>query len=460
MTEQSKTAVARYRETEASSDLVSNRHDVPLHSCLQPTVRSTALRLRGKRVAMVAFLPYPKEPRTRRTVDALLEEGMSVDLISLGKGDASACTPVGSLDIFRCPLVHRRDSKLAYVYNYCAFTFTSATVLALRSLKRRYDLVYVHNMPEILVVSSLVPRALGAKVVLDMHDPMPELMKTIFNLDEGSLAVRLIQRLEKWSMALVHRVVAVNFACERIFASRSCPSSKIGVVMNSPDEQIFPFRSPRSCLSADGVPGRHFVMMYHGTLIERNGLDLAVDALALVREAVPAAELRIYGFETPFLEKVMDTARKKGVEDRVHYFGPKSLEDLVQEIAACDVGIVPNHRNAFTEINTPTRIFEYLTMGKPVIAPRTSGIQDYFPPDSLDFFDPGNVEGLAEKLKDVAFHYNEAIERAERGQRVYLSHTWSRERRTLVNLVDRLLNGEQSTLTSTGQIQHECDGYM
>ncbi len=51
--------------------------------------------------------------------------------------------------------------------------------------KRRYDLVYVHNMPDILVASALVPKLLGAKVILDQHDPMPELMMTIFGLDQG-----------------------------------------------------------------------------------------------------------------------------------------------------------------------------------------------------------------------------------------------------------------------------------
>ena len=67
--------------------------------------------------------------------------------------------------------------------------------------RRRYDLVYVHNMPDILVLSSLVPKALGAKVILDQHDPMPELMMTIFDLNETSRSVRLLRWLEKWSIA-------------------------------------------------------------------------------------------------------------------------------------------------------------------------------------------------------------------------------------------------------------------
>jgi glycosyltransferase involved in cell wall biosynthesis len=184
--------------------------------------------------------------------------------------------------------------------------------------------------------------------------------------------------------------------------------------------------------------------MYHGSLVERNGLDLAVDALVIVRRSVPSAELRVYGRSTPFLDQVLGKARSMGLESCVRYLGPKRLEELVCEIETCDVGVIPNQRNPFTDINTPTRIFEYLALGKPVIAPRTPGIQDYFDPDSLLFFEAGNPVELAEKIKYVYSNSRQAIETAERGQQIYLAHTWDKEKKTLVNLVSDLLNGGQT----------------
>lgn len=387
---------------------------------------------------MVTFSHYPADPRPRRAAEALVKQGMRVDLICLGDEESPKREVLNGIDVLRLPVRHRRGGKFAYAYQYSAFILISSIIQAGRALTRGYDLVYVHNMPDILVLSSLVPKALGAKVILDQHDPMPELMMTIFNLDQNSSSVRILDRLEKWSIACANRVVTVNIACKGIFGSRSCSPQKIGVVMNSPDPEIFSFREARSYpLRKD--PRQPFVMMYHGSLVERNGLDLAVDALAKVRVAVPNAELRIYGRKTPFLEQVMAQAREKAVNDRVHHLGPKSLEELVREIESCDVGIIPNHRNAFTDINTPTRIFEYLTLGKPVIAPRTQGIQDYFGYDSLFFFESGDAEELARKMNYVFSHPSEALETTERGQQVYLAHTWSRERQVLVDLVSELL---------------------
>ena len=108
-------------------------------------------------------------------------------------------------------------TKLSYIYKYSAFISFSAAILAWRAIRRRYDLIYVNNMPDVLVASALVPKLLGAKVILDQHDPMPELMMTIFGLDQSSFGVRLLIRLEKWSIARADLVITVNEACKRIF---------------------------------------------------------------------------------------------------------------------------------------------------------------------------------------------------------------------------------------------------
>ena len=407
-----------------------------LSSFSHPESSGARSHLRGKRVGMITFSSYPNDPRPRRALDALLNEGMSADMICLADEEEARREVLDGVSIFRVPIKHHRGGKLSYAYQYFSFILASAAILAVRCMRHRYQLIYVHNMPDILIMGALIPKAFGAKVILDQHDPMPELMMTIFGLDQHSLSVRIIKALEKWSLARANLVLTVNIACKRIFGSRSCPADKVGVVMNSPDEAIFPLRAPRPRNRALNKP---FVIMYHGSLLERNGVDLAVDALASLRDTVPPLELRIYGRKTTFLEQVMAQARRKGVGNSVHYLGPKSLEQLVEEIEQCDVGIIPNHRNAFTDINTPTRIFEYLAIGKPVIAPSTPGILDYFTNDSLLFVEPGNSADIARQIEHVVRNYEAAIEIAKRGQQIYLQHTWKREKATLLELVSRLL---------------------
>ena len=269
---------------------------------------------------------------------------------------------------------------------------------------------------------------------------MPELMTTIFEVPANSKSVRLLKGLEKWSIARANLVVTVNLACKRIFSERSCVPEKIAVVMNAPDPKIFPFRASQKHLSSGETAAKPFVIMYHGSLVERNGLDLAVEALAQVRETIPGAELRVYGPSTAFLERVMQTVRDKGLQDVVHFLGKRRLEDLVKEIEVCDVGVIPNQRNPFTDINTPTRIFEYLALGKPVVAPSTMGIIDYFNNESLLFFEPGNAADLARQIEYAYTHRAELMQIAGNGQEIYLAHTWDCERETLLSRVSEILH--------------------
>jgi len=396
--------------------------------------------LQGKRAGIVVLSAYPFDPRPRRTADVLVRQGMSVDYICVADGKAPWREETNGINVFRVPIDHQRGGKLGYAYQYSAFILASAAILAARSRRYRYDLVFVNNMPDILVVSALLPKIFGAKVILDLHDPMPELMMTIFGKDPGSKSVRLLKFLEKWSTARADRVLVPNVACRRLLASRSCPEDRIAVMMNSPDESIFPFR-PACSQPASNDP---FVVMYHGTLVERNGLDIAIEAFACLRKKLPMAQLHIYGKATPFLERVMQSAREHDLQKNVLHFGQKPLEQIVDAIDACNVGLIPNRHNAFTHINTPTRIFEYLARGKPVIAPRTAGIQDYFNEASLLFFEPGNADELARQIEFVASNPREALTVTERGQQVYKAHAWKQERETLERLVGEILRPQRT----------------
>ncbi|HEX8680083.1 MAG TPA: glycosyltransferase, partial [Chthoniobacterales bacterium] len=134
---------------------------------LSPKVR----RLRGRRGAVVLFSHYPADPRPRRAAEALAAEGVTIDVICLRSAkDENARDTFGSINVHRVPLRRHRAGKLSYIGQYSTFLFISFAYLAARSLTRRYDFVHVHNMPDVLVFSALVPKIFGAKVILDLHD--------------------------------------------------------------------------------------------------------------------------------------------------------------------------------------------------------------------------------------------------------------------------------------------------
>ncbi len=399
----------------------------------------TLRRLRGKRGAVLLFSHYPADPRPRRAAEALTREGVTIDLICLQENPAEAKREtVNGVNVLRVPLKRWRRGKLSYAWQYSAFIIASFGYLTIGSLRHRYDFVHVHNMPDILVFSSVVAKSLGAKVVLDLHDPMPELMQAIFNLPEESINVRILKGMEKQSIAFADRVLTVSVTFKRLFSSRSCAAEKITVVINTPDETIFRLREATSRPPSGADPSQPFLILYHGSLLRRNGLDLAVDALELARASIPGARLVVCGAPTSFFETVMEAVRARGLEKSVDYLGARNLEQIVEAITRCDLGVVPNHRNIFTELNTPTRIFECLALGKPVIAPRARGIQDYFGDDDLIYFNLGDANDLADKITYAFHHPREVEEIVRRGQQMYLKHRWSSEKSNLLRTFGEL----------------------
>jgi glycosyltransferase involved in cell wall biosynthesis len=399
------------------------------------------LHLAGKRAIAVMYSYYPGDPRPRRAAEALVSEGVGVEVICLKETEQqlereSFC----GVEITRIPVKHRRAGKLTYLAQYGSFILISAAILARRALKRQYNLVHVHNMPDVLVFSALVPKLLGAKVILDLHDPMPELMATIFGTRENSSSIWLLKKLEKWSVRFADKVITCSEPWKQIFLRRGCLPDKITVIMNSPDEKIFRHREPRRQNPRIRDGSKPFVIMYHGALVERHGLDLAVFAMQKIRKTIPNAELRIYGRNTPFLEQVLNLVRQLDLSAAVRYLGPQNLEQISDAISECDVGIIPNRRSKFTELNTPTRIFEFLSQAKPVIAPKSSGVLQYFGTKELVHFELGNADDLAAKIEYVFANPEECAKIIQRGQAACLKYKWSSERIRFVRLADRLLS--------------------
>jgi glycosyltransferase involved in cell wall biosynthesis len=177
--------------------------------------------------------------------------------------------------------------------------------------------------------------------------------------------------------------------------------------------------------------------MYHGTVVERYGLDTAIRALPIVRRALPEAVLEVYN-DGEFLPAAKALATELGLADTVRFRGKVSLERIAATIDSVDVGLVPNHRSAFTEINFPTRIFEFICRRRPVIAPRTRGVLDYFTDDSIYFFEPDDPADLARAVLDVRRDDARRARIVAAGYRVYQAHTWPIERAGLLALVDEL----------------------
>lgn len=400
-------------------------------------------RLSENKLAMVVFSYYPADPRVRREAEALARAGFDIDVVCLKDEAQPLKEEVRGITVYRVPLRRRRGSKFRYVWEYLAFITATFFLVAWLHIRERYRAVHVHNMPDILVASALLPRITGSKVILDLHDPMPEVFMAKYpSMGKTHPVIRLLTALERFSIRCADVVLTPNLSFQRLFVSRGCPPDKIHIVMNSPDGSIF----NRGSLARAG-PGPAdngaFVVMYHGTIVERNGLDTALYAISHLRDRIPNLRFDVYG-DGDWVRDFLALVEELQLGDIVRYYGFVPLERIVSAIEGISVGLVPNKRTHFTEINLPTRIFEYLCMGKPVVVPETRGILDYFDRDSMVLFEPGNSMSLSHALyglySDREFH----SEILAKGMAVYRNYTWEAQSRYLVQVVRSVTGSPQA----------------
>jgi glycosyltransferase involved in cell wall biosynthesis len=251
-------------------------------------------------------------------------------------------------------------------------------------------------MPNFVVFTTLLPRLLGAKIILDLHDPMPEIYQSHFNVSEDHWIIRLMRLEENLSCRYANCLLTVNEPMRELLIERGVNPALIKVVMNFPDPKIF---SPDlfNSVKTDEREAR-FRLVYTGLVSQRNGLDIAVEAVRILRDEMPDLSLMIVG-NGPSLPDLKALVNKYDLYDNVIFEKPVMIDKVPGILLNCDLGISPHRDNAFTRLMFSTKVAEYLSLGLPVITARTYTMEHYFDESTLFFFEPGSSQDLADQIK-------------------------------------------------------------
>ena len=353
-------------------------------------------RITSASVLLLAYTHYESDPRVIRAAEAALEGGFSVDVIALRRPGQSSCETVRGVRVFRVQARYRGASRLKYLLEYVTFFVRCAVMSARLGLSQRYKVIHVHNMPDALVFAALVPKLFGAKVILDIHDPMPETYASKYRSFAHNAVNRLLLLEEKLSVGFADHTITVSDPVrDGILVPRGYPKDGIGVVANFADESIFtPLRYP----PIDGM----IRFVFHGTILERYGLGTLVKAVAQVRHR-DRIQVRIIG-EGDFSAELSALILQHGVGDVVEFVNQVyPLYDIPKILSDCHVGLVPLDIGTSVVANfaLPLKLAEYTCLGLPSITVRNAAIEYYFRADECMFFDSADATALARLIDRV-----------------------------------------------------------
>jgi glycosyltransferase involved in cell wall biosynthesis len=348
------------------------------------------------RICVIRQGYYTLDPRVRREVQALTTAGHQVDVITLRRPGERGLDQEGDVTVHRVWLPGGRRGQFWYLVQYGLFFVIAAAMAAWLHLRRRFDLVQVNSMPDSLVFAAFIPRLLGARVLLDLQECMPEFYMVKFGTEAGHPLVRLVAWVEQAAIRFADAAITCTDQMAGALFSRGAARDKVAVIVNGSDEDIF------DPTHAEAAPrAEEFRLISHGTLEYRYGLDTIVRAVALLRDEIPGLRLDLIG-EGTALEELRSLVQELGVEDRVFvpgHFVP--MADLVQAIAAADAGVVAIRRDAFRDLTLCNKMFDFIAMRKPAIVSRTHSVDVYFGDSCFAMFTDGDAQDLARAIRDV-----------------------------------------------------------
>ena len=385
------------------------------------------------RACMLAYTFYDADNRVRRYAEALAKRGDEVEAIVLARPGQPAFEIIQGVRVFRIQTrVIDETGPFSYLIKLLTFFFRSAWVLAVHHVRRPYGLIHVHSVPDFEVFATLVPRLLGARVILDIHDIVPEFYASKFKVGPESMVFRALVWLEQLSIAYSSHVIISNDLWREKLVRRSVRPQKCTSLINYPDPSIFSPR-PRPASGSE-----EFVMCYPGTLSWHQGLDIAIEAVALLRDRAPGLRFLIIG-DGPDRQSLHDLVRKRDLEDRVSISGLIPLEEVAEIMASVDLGVVPKRSDSFGDEAFSTKIMEFMAMGVPVIASRTRIDQYYFSGDLVQFFESRDAQDLAEKIVQLMEETARRTELQAASWRFIARNNWDVKKHEYLGLVDQLV---------------------
>jgi glycosyltransferase involved in cell wall biosynthesis len=394
-----------------------------------------------RKICMIGYTPYESDNRVRRYAETLAERGDHVDMIGLSRESSQPeVEEFNGVTVYRIQhREHNERSKWSYAWRLLKFLFASSRKITKLHKLNRYDVVHVHNMPDFLVFAAWYPKLTGARVILDIHDVVPELFGNKFEANFKSVYVEVLKRVEKLSANFADHVIVSNHLWHEKIVARSVSEEKSTVFINHVDPKMFARRS-------NNRRDDKYIILFPGSLQWHQGVDIAIEAFARVKPRIPNAEFHIYCGSGVIQGDLQDLTRRLGVEESVKFFKAVPLDQMAQVIANADLGVVPKRADSFGNEAYSTKIMEFMSQGVPVVVSRTKIDSYYFEEGVVHFFNSGDSKSMAAAILDVFRNRELRASLIRRGHEYVERHGWDQKKKGYIDLVDSLATEDFSTV--------------
>ena len=251
--------------------------------------------------------------------------------------------------------------------------------------------------------------------------------------------------IEKRVLKNVSHIITVSGFNKQCLINEGVCSSKITVLPNAFDTEIFdPSKIERN--SGGGGVGfsttNEIVIGFVGLFVPWHGLDFLCRAFFDLIDIHNNIRLLLVG-DGPVKDDIVEFARVNGFLDKIAITGFVAHSDVPLYISAMDIAVMPDSNTH----GSPMKIFEYMAMGIPVVAPRYGPIVEIISDGETGvLFEPQNIKSFKKSLNKLIGDYKLRREIGAFGMDfVWANHTWLDNGRRITKLYSDIKVGSLAT---------------
>lgn len=292
-----------------------------------------------------------------------------------------------SHSILNLKIPHWFYEILAILYNIPAIFFIIISVL-------RFKPDFIYERYSLFTVSGLcIAKLFKLPFILEMNAPLSLEMKLYESLSFKKLA----KWYEDWMCYKSTKTVVVSAAMRDIFLQQGFPVQKFSVIPNGVDPKYFHPKVKGNTIRKSLNLKNEFVVGFVGWMRKWHGIHFLVDAIAILQNKIPSLRLLLVG-DGPAVAELKTRSKKLGVAEKIIFIGPVTKNLVPNYIAAMDVAVQPD----VTAYASPIKLFEYLAMGKAIIAPRKQNIVEILEDGKHALlYSSQNEKELADKIETL-----------------------------------------------------------
>ncbi len=350
------------------------------------------------RICHVVYQYYPQNPRPRRAAETFARLGHELHVIAMRDVEQPLEEDVSGVHVHRFPLPVVRGGRARYLFQYLIFLLGSSAMLLRLHIRTRLDIVHVHSLPDFQVFCAIPEKAMGVRVVLDMHEAMPELFAARFHLLMTAWSVRIVQAAELTCCLFADHVLVVNETLRERITRRGLAEGKVSTVMNSPPPGSLVVTDLHARRQSLGLSDARAIVYVGGVNPERD-LETLVRAVARLKSSNRLKLVIIGHGDQRYRDRIRELALHEGLADSF-VGGQVPHDEAFSYISLSELGAITYQSNPLTELSMPTKALEYVAAGKPLVIANLQAVRRIFG-DAALYYRPADPDDLARQLTRI-----------------------------------------------------------